>query len=169
AEGYYAVGLAVRMPNLKVEAFDIDLRARELCAEMASLNGVADRVSIHGACVPEQLSAAVAGQRALIISDCEGAELDIFNDTIVPQLAACDLLIEAHDFIVRGISETLQERFGKTHHCTLFQSMNPMEKIIRHPSAFIQETAPEVLAWLYDEGRPETMQWLFFTPRHNQA
>lgn len=169
AEGYYAVGLAMRKPNSRVQAFDTDPRARELCSEMASLNGVADRVSVHGACVPEHLLAVVTGGRTLIISDCEGGELEIFNDTVVPRLASCDLLIEAHDFIVRGISETLQARFFRTHHCRLLHSIGPIEKSVRYPTPLIRETAPEVLAWLYSEGRPETMQWLHLTPRRERG
>jgi hypothetical protein len=48
AEGYYAVGLAWRLPNAKVDAFRSDPRAREFCAELARLNGVEARVRIYG-------------------------------------------------------------------------------------------------------------------------
>ena len=57
AEGYYAVGLACRLPNKKVYAFDLDPRARELCTEMAKLNGVGDQVIVGAACNTEVLSA----------------------------------------------------------------------------------------------------------------
>ena len=43
AEGYYAIGLAMRLPNAQVYAFDIDPEARELCTAMARLNGVEER------------------------------------------------------------------------------------------------------------------------------
>jgi len=45
-EGYYAVGLALKNPNAKVFAFDINKQARVLCRKMAILNGVEDRISI---------------------------------------------------------------------------------------------------------------------------
>ncbi len=39
AEGYYAVGLALRLPRARVYAFDINARARELCAKLADCEG----------------------------------------------------------------------------------------------------------------------------------
>src|SRR6202012_121812 len=47
-EGYYAVGMALRLPLAKVYAFDIDSRAQRDCAQMAALNNVQDRVVIGG-------------------------------------------------------------------------------------------------------------------------
>ena len=40
AEGYYAVGLARMLPQSRVVAFDVEERARQICAEAAELNGV---------------------------------------------------------------------------------------------------------------------------------
>ncbi len=165
AEGYYAVGLAMRSKNTQVYAFDIDQRAREICSEMASLNGVAEHVKVQGLCTSENLLTLANGGRTLIISDCEGGELDLFNEATASGLKKCELLIEAHDFIVRGISQTLQRRFAPTHDCQLLHSLHPLDKGVRHPSPLIRETAPEVTSWLYNEGRPEPMEWLHFTPR----
>jgi len=165
AEGYYAVGLALRIPSAKVFAFDIDSQARGLCKEMARLNGIPDRVVVRGVCTPEALSKIVAGKRALIISDCEGGERDLFAPHCVTQLQHCDLLVETHDFIHRGMSMELQERFRATHECRVVHSMDPLEKASRHPSPLIREKSSEVLAWLYNEGRPEIMEWLHLVPR----
>lgn len=46
AEGYYAVGLAWRLPKAEVGAYNSDSRAREFCARLARLNGVEARVRI---------------------------------------------------------------------------------------------------------------------------
>lgn len=169
AEGYYAVGLAMKMTQARVHAYDIDVEARVLCEEMARLNGVAERVQVGGACTAEGLVETVAGKRALIISDCEGGELDLFGARIVDQVRHCDLLIEAHDFVHRGISKALQERFRATHECRIVHSMDPLEKAQRHPSPLIQEKHGDVLMWLYNEGRPEVMEWLYFTPRERNV
>ena len=40
AEGYYAVGLALRMPNAQVHAFDTDERTHPFCGEVSALNKV---------------------------------------------------------------------------------------------------------------------------------
>jgi len=165
AEGYYAVGFAMKIPGCHVHAFDTDEHARKLCSAMASLNGVTSRVQVQGLCTPEELVTLVAGRRALVISDCEAGELQIFTEKLIPSLAQCDVLIEAHDFIVRGISETMQRRFETTHRCTIAHSVEPLERMALFPSPLIKETAPEVLTWLYNEGRPESMEWLLFTPR----
>jgi methylase of polypeptide subunit release factors len=74
AEGYYAVGLARRLPNVKVYAYDIDADARQLCKAMARLNGIADRVTVRGACDAEELLSIPISGRGLIISDCGGYE-----------------------------------------------------------------------------------------------
>ncbi len=49
AEGYYAVGLARRMPQARVLARDSSDQAQALCRALATANGVADRVQV-GAC-----------------------------------------------------------------------------------------------------------------------
>ena len=41
-EGFYAVGLARRLPNAQERAFNIDAAARRLCTEIATRNDVAD-------------------------------------------------------------------------------------------------------------------------------
>ena len=48
AEGYYAVGLARRLPKARVLARDANPKAQALCAVLAEANGVADRVEIGG-------------------------------------------------------------------------------------------------------------------------
>ncbi len=114
AEGYYAVGMAWRMANASVVGFDLDPLSRELCGEMAKLNGVADRVSIEGKCTAESLSNAING-RTLIISDCEGFELDLLDPVASPKLASTDMLVELHDVFRPGLTDTLRKRFESTH------------------------------------------------------
>ena len=48
AEGYYAVGFALRQPTATVYAYDISQNARSLCAAMAEMNGVP--VKVEGKC-----------------------------------------------------------------------------------------------------------------------
>lgn len=165
AEGFYAVGMALKIPAAKVFAFDISAEARELCEAMAKHNGVAECVTVDGVCTGARLVELAAHRRTLIISDCEGGELGLFDEGSLPGLRDCDVLVEVHDFIHRGVSAKLQERFRATHECQVVHSMNPMEKAERFPSPLIQEKNPEVLTWLYNEGRPEVMEWLFLTPR----
>jgi hypothetical protein len=68
AEGYYAVGLARLMPEVTVQAYDIDEKARRACAGLAEQNGVAPRVIIGGEFAPDGFEA-FAGRRVLVMVD----------------------------------------------------------------------------------------------------
>ena len=89
AEGYYAVGLALRLPNARVYAMDVDSRARDLCITLAKANNVAERVVIEGACTHDRLNTLIKG-RTLIICDCEGCELQLLDPRLAPGLKNTD-------------------------------------------------------------------------------
>ena len=114
AEGYYAVGLARAMPGATVYAFDIDLNARNKCAELAAINGVSDRVIVGGAFAPDGFEA-FAGRRALVMVDAEGAEVDILQPTLSPALAGMNVIVETHDLYRPGALATMRARFERTH------------------------------------------------------
>ncbi len=114
AEGYYAVGLARRMPDTMVYAFDILEVARTTCAGMAADNGVAERVIVGGEFQPEDFQR-FAGQRALVLVDAEGAEVDILDPVRGPALAGMNIIVETHDLYRAGALATLMERFSATH------------------------------------------------------
>lgn len=48
AEGYYAVGLARRMPQARFHTFDTNEAAQAACLRLAQINGVAERMAIAG-------------------------------------------------------------------------------------------------------------------------
>lgn len=159
-EGYYAVGLALCLPDTRVHAFDTNAQAQRLCAELARLNGVAQRVVVAGTCSHQQLRK-ITKRRTLIVCDCEGCELDLLQPEIVPRLSRCDLLVELHDFINRTISRTIMERFAATHDITLVSS------VARDPLAYpsLSALSPDDRLAAVAEGRPQTMQWAFMTAR----
>lgn len=114
AEGYYAVGLARRYPDLEIHARDISEAARAACAELAGRNGVSDRVLIGGEFGPTDF-AAFAGRRTLVLMDAEGAEVDVLRPDLAPALAGMKLIVETHDVFRPGALATLMERFSPTH------------------------------------------------------
>src|SRR5438128_2544282 len=72
AEGYYAIGMALRNPNARVIAFEMEQKGRAALQEMAELNNVMSRVEIRGKCAPEDLAQILAtSDRALIFCDAE--------------------------------------------------------------------------------------------------
>lgn len=114
AEGYYAVGLARMMPQAQVYAFDVDEAARAACADLAARNGVAARVTVGEEIRPDGFEA-FAGQRALVIVDAEGAEVDILQPALSPALRGMNLIVETHDVYRRGALATMMERFSPSH------------------------------------------------------
>lgn len=114
AEGYYAVGLARLAPQVTVHAYDIDETARQACAELAEINGVADRVRIAGEFRPGDFQA-FAGRRSLVVVDAEGAEVDILLPDEAPALAGMSLIVETHDVYRKGAMREIVRRFEATH------------------------------------------------------
>lgn len=114
AEGYYAVGLARRMPSAEVHARDTDPKALIACQDLAQRNEVADRVRVGGLFKPEDFQA-FADRRCLVVCDIEGAEDDLLRPDLAPALAGMSLIVESHEVYRPGITARLIERFEGTH------------------------------------------------------
>jgi hypothetical protein len=114
AEGYYAVGLARRMPSADVYAFDIDENARALCAKLSALNLVSDRVRIRCECTHQSLNELVT-DAAIIFSDCEGCEGALLDPIASPNLKKCDIVVELHDHLMPGVGDSIRSRFAESH------------------------------------------------------
>ena len=160
ADGYYAVGLAMRMPGVIVYAYDIDPSVREICVANAELNGVSDRVRIAPYCDSEELRRLNLGERAFILADCEGFEMTLFPPDIVSHMVNHDLLIEVHDFIDITIRDTLRERFSATHDATLVDSVDDYLKgdVFNFPQ--LTGKSRSLKKDVMSERRPGIMQWL---------
>lgn len=121
AEGYYAVGLAQKMPQTMVHAFDINTKDMDFCRNMAQLNQV-NNITFNHFCSPQTLLDFRAKGRLLVFCDAEGYELDLFTEEVIQNLANTDYLIELHDVINPLISPTLINRFRKTHQIFYFNN-----------------------------------------------
>ncbi|MCB6177599.1 class I SAM-dependent methyltransferase [Rhodobacter sp. Har01] len=117
AEGYYAVGLARRMPQTRVLAHDSDDRAQALCRALAQANGVADRVQVAGRLDHRDFALCTA-QPTVVICDIEGAEDDLLDPVAAPGLRAADILVEVHEGVRPGLLVRLADRFSATHRIT---------------------------------------------------
>jgi len=165
AEGYYAVGMARRLEEARVIAFEMDDRARDALAEMAQLNGVFPRVEIRGKCEACDLAECVDGVlRPIVICDVEGHERELLDPARVPALAGCTILVELHDFVVPGLCEELVGRFMQTH--TIKRIWQAERNISEFPwrtvGTFLMPR--EYLQWAVNEWRPVRMSWLYLVP-----
>lgn len=114
-EGYFAVGMAKTF-GVHVYAFDTAASERVRCKSLASMNGVASKVTTRDWIDPGILAELCLGRRCFVLSDCEGYEIDLFTSDIVQALSDSDLLIETHDGAgPLVVSQTLTERLKATH------------------------------------------------------
>ena len=98
AEGYYAVGFAIRNRDAKVVAYDIEETARKLCLEIPKSIVEKNIVIKKQECTSEELRLFNFSEPTLLMCDCEGFELELFTENNVQNLSSCDLLlIEAHE------------------------------------------------------------------------
>lgn len=164
AEGYYAVGMALRMPQTEVYAFEADDHTRALCHEMSAINGVSDRVRIEGYCRPSRLEEIVAGAPTLVICDCEGCEIEVLDPEVAPHLADATMIVELHDFIDPAITDSIAARFRRTHDLELIDLAE------RSPDPYAQWLAPLpewIRPWIVSEFRTALppQQWGILRPR----
>ncbi|NHB76888.1 class I SAM-dependent methyltransferase [Rhodobacter calidifons] len=125
AEGYYAVGLARRMPSSLIHARDTNPAARALCTELARANGVEDRLRIAGAVGHADL-ALCAEAPTFILCDIEGAEAELLDPARAPALVRADLLVEVHEGMRPGLLALLTDRFAPSHRITrIDRSLRP--------------------------------------------
>lgn len=158
-EGYYAVGLATRLPVATVYAFDIDAESRAACARLAAANSVSDRVVI-AADASERLAAGCDAD-TLVICDCEGCEVDIFSEAVIERIREATILVELHDFLNPAISGMMAARFGRTH-ALAFVATRP-RSATAYPS--LRALPVEDQRFALDEGRPGHQEWLLCAPK----
>jgi hypothetical protein len=167
AEGYYAIGLARAIPSTMVYAFDINPIARSLCAAMAELNDVGDRVVVGAECGAEQIVSLTAQfRRGLVMLDCEGSEVEILTDLRCKEgLASHDILVECHDFIRPQAAAIISKAYRDTHAILKTMSVPDTEKAITLAFPEMSDLALETRLEVVRENRPCRMQWLFLKSR----
>lgn len=166
AEGYYAIGLARRLSDARVIAYEMEPSGQAALRKMAALNEVGSRVDIRGKCEPADLVEALGSETgAVVVCDVEGYEEKLLDPVTVPALRQAAILVELHDFLVPDITQTLMQRFEATHR---------IEQVWQQPRSrdeFPWRTLGTALLpgsyldWSVSEWRPVRMAWLWMTPK----
>ncbi len=161
AEGYYAVGLAMRLPNAHIYAFDTDPHAQRYCRTMAKLNNVGNRMTIAGTCTHDTLRKYTT-EMSLILCDCEGCEFDLLQPQKAPELGRASLLIELHESIVPDVTASITARFEQSHDIRLI-SVQP-----RDPQAYpvLRNLQPADQQFALSEFRTGVQRWAFLSPKY---
>ena len=172
ADGYYAVGLAVRSPATQVEAFEALPAFRPIVERSARANGVQDRIALRGACDANALRHHLQtdAKPSLVLMDIEGGEAELLDPLAVPQLRQVDILVETHDAFVPRVTETLIDRFQPTHHIERYTARPRL--LNDYPPDFLptlKRWFPRLVVELMDERRTGLQHWLFLTAKEGNA
>ena len=162
AEGYYAVGLARAMPEVKSLAFDTDPKAQVACKELAAKNGVSNRVEVSGLFTPSNF-ADYDQSSTLVFCDIEGAELELLDPEIAPALKSMDIIVESHECLRAGITDALITRFSVTHDIQLITD-NGSRQLENSPAWFKQLSHLDQLLATW-EWRSGPTPWLVMHPK----
>lgn len=158
--GYYAAGLARRLPQARVAAHDIDAGILETCRGTARRNGVADRMDFGGEVRGEDFAAFPAG-RTLVFCDIEGGERDLLDPGRFPALRGFDLVVEIHPNDAADGRALLEDRFSPTHDVRFI----PNDRVggLLPPVFWERDSLDQAIAvW---EGRGHATPWLVMTRR----
>ena len=157
AEDYYAVGMARRMADTQVMAYDITPVAQGACRQLAEKNSVQDRITIGELFDINEFSK-YEGQYCLVLCDIEGGEQELLNPELAPALAGMDLIVESHEVLIPGITQTLIDRFKETHEITLVQD-NGQRQMEQMPQWFFNLAHLDQLLAVW-EWRSGATPWL---------
>jgi hypothetical protein len=92
--------------------------------------------------------------------DCEGAEDQLLDLEVIPELEKTSVIVESHDCNIPGLTNKLLDRFKDTHNIEVIEqgAKNPYTEITRDLSDWDKML-------LCCEFRPSTMSWLYLTPK----
>lgn len=152
AEGYYAIGLAVRLAGTPVFSFDLVDRCKRDTATMADANRV--QVSILGECTKRSLAECLSADAAIVM-DVEGAEMTLLDPDEVSDLRTADILVESHDR--SEITEAVKARFSGSHSIAVIEEGSRPN--VPHIDAANWSSAMRSMAVC--EFRSDAMHWLY--------
>lgn len=160
-EGYYAVGLARRMPSATVVAVDYNPAALAACRRLAIANGIhGDRI-LYRLEATHELLAELGGSETLVLVDVEGAEFRLLDPTAAPRLLQTDILVELHEHASPGIETVVRARFSHSHVIRSIPS-EPRRDATDYPELWRMSSHSRLLALTE---RPFPMTWLMLTHR----
>lgn len=161
AEGYFAVGFGRLYPEAKIYAFEPAEQKVGVLKDLARINQVEDRLKIEGFCDPAVLSATDVGDSPLLVCDVDGYEEELVDPEKVPWLKNADIILELHDFLVAGISDTIRSRFEQTHDIAVFS----VDSVSYSRYPVLKDLAMDEIQAMTDSDRPCIHNWFVMEPK----
>ncbi len=154
AEGYYAVGLASRLPKATVWVIDINDEALKLAAANAAANGCD---IVVGDAIENVFKAP-----DLVVMDCEGAESTYLDHERFPGLLKATIIVEVHNAPGRPPNDNVLFQRWKGHDSIVAYFEGP-----RNPNKFkMLIDKPSIFRWsAVCENRPCAMGWFVMRPK----
>ena len=165
-DGYYAVGFATKLPDLKVYAFDSNKAAWPSLQQNAGANGVGEKVLQASMFTPDDLNVFADSQRNLFVVDCEGAEKDIFTSKNIRGLSNADLIIELHLHVHPELETYFRNLFEETHLIEIKDSIPDYLKASRNIIPELSKADFKLKQYITGE-REEFMQWIFLRAKNH--
>lgn len=165
-DGFYAIGAVKSGLFEESIAFEMHPESQSLIVDNAKLNGI-EKISIYGLATknfwvslkinPDDL------EKTVVISDIEGDEFEIFDETTFSYFGKSVLIIEIHDWVENGLQkiQTLIDASRSTHDYKILTTG------ARNPSEFgeLADLSDNERWLLCSEGRPLLMKWFLFEPK----
>lgn len=159
ADGYYAIGLARRLPPALVHAHDRDARARRLRAGGGSERRGGARGDLGGEVDHASLDALLEAGTWLVM-DIEGAEMTLLDPERVPSLAGATVPVECHEQQGSDRTSMLAARFAPAHRVTRIEAALAAPEL---PSWLQRSPHLDQLLALW-EWRQDPTPWLILEP-----
>jgi len=164
ADGYYAVGMAMRCPGTRVVAYESDRPRSRVCSRVSRLNRVEERVEVCGTCTPDDLVRLNPPRPTAVICDVDGQEAELIDPARVGWLREALLLVEVHESLAPGVTSTLRERLEGTHR---LEWIEPSRRYLANPEHrpfWSLRLSPVQQRMLMSELRVVRTPWLLATP-----
>jgi hypothetical protein len=166
ADGYYAVFSIFKNLFQSCYAFEASDESRHSIAQLAVLNGIIDKIVIHGFCSSEQLLVLPLScrQRSFMLVDIEGGEFDLLSTEVISAFSKSIFAIELHPWAVPAGEQAVADlcnRFSRSH------NIMKIGQGARDPNQFeFLRQLPDNERWLLaSENRGQWMEWLIAQPR----
>ena len=143
-------------------SWETEAENRNYCSDLLSLNGLSDRVTIHGFCTLGDLKALDPAGPVLVMMDVDVGERLLLDPAQVPWLRRADVLVETHDCLPggEGICQLMKDRFGSSH--AIRQVTSTGLRYTDYP--LLRPLLFEEIHALVGEDRPGMQDWLLMQP-----
>jgi hypothetical protein len=169
ADGFYALGVLHANLAQRTIAFEITNEGRSVISQTSAMLALSDRISIEGACTESNLKSTLKSlsvdQQLIVLCDVEGAEYEIFSDSVLSMLSKAHVFIEIHDYSEerKALYEALKVRAAR------WFRLEEIRKGGRNPYHYAElADLNDTDHWLVcSEGRDPDQKWLAMRPIHS--